>query len=67
MKLKLLLPPVAQSITHIDHCVRLGFASGLCGNAVKYAKMERENALLLERLCLIARPRSQLVKPKTFT
>ena len=35
--------------------------------AVKYAKIERENALLLERLCLIARPRSQYVKPKTFT
>ncbi len=34
--------------------------------AVKYAKIERENALLLERLCLIARPRSQFVKPKTF-
>ncbi|DBB12773.1 TPA: hypothetical protein ACH3X3_005544 [Trebouxia sp. C0006] len=34
---------------------------------MKYAKIERENALLLERLCLIARPRSQFVKPKTFT
>ena len=44
-----------------------GYASGFCGVAVKYAKIERENALLLERLCLIARPRSQFVKPKTFT
>ncbi|KAL3150554.1 hypothetical protein ABBQ32_000368 [Trebouxia sp. C0010 RCD-2024] len=34
---------------------------------MKYAKIERENALLLERLCLIARPRSQFIKPKTFT
>ena len=44
-----------------------GYASGFCGVAVKYAKIERENALLLERLCLIARPRSQFVKPKMFT
>ena len=34
--------------------------------AVEYAKIERENAILLERLCMIARPRSLYIKPKTF-
>ncbi|KAK9829497.1 hypothetical protein WJX72_006210 [[Myrmecia] bisecta] len=30
----------------------------------RYAKIERENAILLDRLCLIARPRCTTVKPK---
>eukprot|EP00891_Asterochloris_glomerata_P003033 jgi/Astpho2/3033/fgenesh1_pg.00051_%23_45_t len=33
---------------------------------MEYAKIERENAILLERLCMIARPRSLYIKPKTF-